>query len=559
MKLQEADMLQAGKYLLSCLMGAIDKGMGAKYGAEWFDVFKAREKEEKIPVITGEKCLEDLDLQACLKLFKFRSEYRDAVLSHFGFYDLGTDTEKKERRNTFTQAVTRLIDNFRNRYMHLSAGSAESEWRTDLGDTTYGVAEAISDMKDVSKYFLTVRDPSGVPYYDRICECEARYSEDKRSQMYSITGEMSSKAFKGYKDDDFIRACNELNIPVEKGDNDELYYYSSDHDETLGSIKRQMSHNRESGAGSRRKSALITGICVAGAAVVTGVLIFTFAGMSDKESVTGVSAEEFHPSGFREGDIDPEEAEKLVLFMRECAADMSFDEYKQFYTKKYREDDALDDYIENEQMWLKGVSDCGNYLFIPVVRDDNMLGASAVFYGKPGDPEYRKARLFTFANEDNSLKVALEKIAAVSKYTGDYPEGFNSAVSENRNFYIADEEDYSFKDGNSAFKGIETIESVLVWAEPDGSVSILMHLANGTDAVSEYKSIHVSLAAGSDSSTPNKVLYEGDVDLRRSGKAFVLEPGKGADLIVNIKKDSLSEGAALCDWGNLKVEAEKYD
>ena len=576
MKLQEADMLLAGKYLLSCLMGAIDRGMGAKYGPEWFEVFKDREKEERIPIITDEEGPDDLDIQACLKFFKFRSEYRDSVLAHFGFYDFGTEAEKKERRNTFTQAVTRLMDNYRNKYMHLRAGEAEGGWSTDLGDGSYGVAEAIGDMKEVSKYFLTVRDSSGVPYYDRICECESRYADDKLRQRYSVSDELPSKGLKGCTAVDFVRACNELSIPVEQGDYGEFYFYSSNHDRDLQDIKRQISRSLESSAGHRRKSALIAGLCVAGAAVAAWLVITAVSGRGKGGQITGVSAEEFQPRVFSAGDIDPEEAKRLLGELKDIAGETGLEDYKQYYTVKYRDDEALDDYIENDRRWLAGVGE--SFLFVPVVKDENTLGVSAVFYmgqmsemtqtgetdltnGEQPDKDTdtiintqqginSKSRLFTFANEDGKLKVALEKIPAISKYTGDYPEGYNSAAAEGRNTYLADEADYCFKDETAVIPGPETAKCVLAWAEPDGSVSLLIRLANGTPEPAQYNSIHVNIMTG----TGKSLLYDGDVDLRRNGKPRILESGTGVNYIVNIKKDSLTEGAAVCEWGDLKVE-----
>ena len=579
MKLQEAEMLLAGKYLLSCLMGAIDRGMGSKNGPGWFEVFIAREKEEKIPIITDEKCLEDLDIQACLKFFKFRSEYRDVVLSHFGFYDLGTEAENREWRNTFTQAVTRLIDNYRNKYMHLRAGEAEGEWSTDLGDGSYGVPEAIRDMKEVSKYFLIVRDSSGVPYYDRICECESRYADDKLRQMYRVSEELPSKGFKGCSVDDFIRACNELNIPVEQGDDGEFYYFSSDHNGDLQEIKKQTSRNRNISSEKHRKSALITGFAVGGAALAAGLVIAAFAGKGNGASITGVSVEEFQPGAFAAGDIDPEVAKRLLSELKDIAGKTDLEVFKQFYTAKYRDDGALDDYIENDRRWLAGVGE--SFLFVPVVKDENTLGVSAVFYkgqvsGNSGLIKSR-SRLFTFAEEDGELKVALEKIAAISKYTGDYPEGYNSAVAESRNTYLADEADYSFKDETAVIPGQETEECVLAWAEPDGSVSLLIRLTNGTSEAVKHNSIYVNVmtgegkiagdsdnyenaasemekTAGTKGAYMNTLLYDGDVDMRRNGTPCVLEPGTGVNYIVNIKKDSLTEGAAVCEWGNLRVE-----
>ncbi len=548
MKLKEGDMLQAGKYLLSCLTEAIDTGLTARYGRVWIDLVRSNEKEEKKPILTDEEDLKDFDIQVCLKLFKFRPEYRDAVLDAFGFYDLGTEEEKKQARNTFTEAVTRLMDNYRNKYMHLSAGVAGTEWSADVDGRSYGVEEAISDMKEVSKYFLKCKDPSGIPYYDRICECEASYSEDKNMRRYLIADELSSKGFKGYTDDDFIRACNELNIPVEK--EGAFFYCSSDREEDLKALKRQMSKNRESRADFRRKIAVITGVCVGAAALVAGLLIFAFGGRSAAQPETGISASVFQPAAYEAGSIDPADAEKLLTELKESADKLSFDEYKQFYTSKYREDERLDDYIENEQEWLAGVSDAQNMLFIPVVSAEDALGVSAVFYGKPSEPEYKKARLFTFAEEDGKLKSALEKIMIVSKYTGDYPDAFNSAAAEGRNAKVFDEADRSFREETAVIPDTQTCAPVLAWAEPDGSVSLLLRLANGTESAAGYSSVHVNLTAGDD------LLYEGDADLRRNGQPYALELGKGVNFIVNIKKDSLKEGAAGCEWSGLVVRVD---
>ena len=557
MKFREGYMLQAGKYLLSCLMIAIDRGMESQYGKKWFSAFKSAEEKENIPIITEEESLEDMDLQACLKLFKFRSEYRDAVLSYFGFYDLGTESQKKEWRNTFTQAVTRLIENYRNKYMHLRAGSAEDEWEIATGQSSYGVGEAISDMKEVSKHFLTVKDPAGVSYYDRICECETLYAKDKSKKSYIISEEIGSGYLKGYSEEDFIRACNELNIPVEKNDDGDSFYFSSDHAEDLQIIKKQMSFNREKTSGRRKKIAVISALIGAGAAVAALLFVITFAGKDNSGYVTGVSAEEYHTDRFETGDIDPDDAKRLIFSLAENAGRLSFDEYKQYYTKKYREDDSLDDYIEIEQKWLTGIKNCKKRLFVPVVKDENVLGASVIFYGSPGDPGYRHSRLFTFSKEDGELKVALEKIAAVSKYTGDHPSGYNSAAAEKRNTFVSDEADRSFKDEAAVFDGTDTVYPVLGWADKDGSVSLLIRIANGTETTAKYDAIHVNVKTGSDAAAPGIILYDGDVDLRRSGNPYSLEPGTGVNFIVNIKKDSLSEGAAVCDWQGLDVSVTK--
>ena len=81
-------------------------------------------------------------------------------------------------------------------------------------------------------------------------------------------------------------------------------------------------------------------------------------------------------------------------------------------------------------------------------------------------------------------------------------------------------------------------------------MSLLIRLANGTPEEAQYSSIHVIVMTG----TGKSLLYDGDVDLRRNGKPHVLDPGTGVNYIVNIKKDSLTEGAAVCEWGDLRVE-----
>ena len=228
MRLNEAAMLQAGKYLLSCLTGAIDKAMEANYGREWFAFFKDRESNEELPIIRDEECVKDMDLQACLKFFKFRSEYREKVLQFYGFYDYGTKAEKAERKRIFIGAVKRLIADFRNRYMHLKASTVERENENVPGDDIYKTEAAVEDMKTVAQNFISVKDADGVSYYDRICECADRFKKEKNLARYSVAETLSLKDMKRFSENDFIRACGELNISVDESEPDGgFFFYSS--------------------------------------------------------------------------------------------------------------------------------------------------------------------------------------------------------------------------------------------------------------------------------------------------------------------------------------------
>ena len=556
MRLSEAAMLQAGKYLLSCLTGAIDTAMEANYGKGWFAFFKEREADEEQPIITEEESVKDLDLQACLKFFKFRSEYREKVLRYYGFYDHGTKAEKKERKHIFLDAVKRLIADFRNRYMHLKASTVEMEDRAERGDDIYRIEAAVEDMKTVAQNFISVKDAEGVPYYDRICECAAGYEKEKNLARYSVAETVRLKAMERFSENDFIRACSELNIPVDSGSDGEFFFYSSDLEDDRNRIKKQMVLDAEERAAAGRKKAVITGISVAAAAAVTAVLVTAFGGSKTSDTGTGISADIYDPpaSEFASG-FSAEEAESFMaeLVVRSKNVSDDYEGFKELFAASYK-DDTKEKYIkaEYESGFMENALSCGHHMIIPVTDRDGAQGVSAVYYGKSDDPGYITARTYTLVHEDGVIKTDLSKIELVTDCLDVYPSEYIQAAGEKR-FTWRDKnlkEDYAFISEDLVYEGIIAVQPRLSWVNADGSLSLMVRISNGTGRDVSCNDMSISLTGAG-----GAPLYSGNADLRQKGQPAVIKAGKGVNYVVNIKHGSLAGGAEVTDREDFKAEA----
>ena len=557
MRLNEAAMLQAGKYLLSCLTGAIDKAMEANYGSEWFAFFKDRELNEELPIIRDEECVKDMDLQACLKFFKFRQEYREKVLLFYGFYDYGTKSEKAERKRIFIDAVKRLIADFRNRYMHLKASTVEKESETAPGDDIYKTEAAVEDMKTVAQNFISVKDADGVSYYDRICECADRFKKEKNLAKYSVTDELSLKDMRRFSENDFIRACGELNISVDESETDGgFFFYSSDIEEDRRRIKKRMVLDTEERAAGGRKKAVITGISVAAAAAVTAVIVTAAGGARSADSGTGVTASVYSPEAvtFAKGFSEDETGRLLSeMIKRSASVGGSYEDFKELIAESYK-NAQNEKYIESEYNsgFLEKASACSDHLIIPVTDTDGAQGISAVYYSKADDPGYITARTYTFVHEDGVLKNDLKKVNLVTDCTDVYPAGYKEAAAEKR-FVWRDKsfkDDYTFLSEELVYDGIFAVQPRIAWVNADGSLSLMIRVANGTGEPKTYNDMDIRLTGAEGAQ-----IYDGSIDLRQKGQPVVTESGRGVNYIVNIKQGSLAAGAEALDREEFKAEA----
>ena len=552
MKLNEASMLQAGKYLLACLTGAIEDGMKAHYGENWFDMLKDYEAGQKIPILTDENSIKDFDIQACLKFFKFRSEFRDAVLSHFGFYDLGTEEEKRQSRNIFTETVTRLINDYRNQYMHLKASTVEQEDESKGTDDIFGAESILHDMKDVAKYFLRIKDTDGVPYYDRICECERSFEKDRRQKKISINEVLCLKGFQKFTENDFLRACGGLNIPVrEDSTNGGFYFYSSEPEEDRKRIKKRLVLDREERDKAVKKKAVLTGMLVAAAAAVTAIIAGISATGKNEDRSTGSSVEVFSPGKYEiSNGIGIEECENLMAELLDKSKG-DYEGFKELFASSYK-DNPKEQYIESNYKapFMKNASTCRKHILVPVTEQDGELGLSGVYYDKGDDPAYSIARCYTLVRENGTLKIDLEKQDDISDYTEAYPEGYVKAKAEKRNTWINDKENFMFVSETAVYEGQKKVEPKLAWENEDGSLGLMIRISNGTEVTAQYSELYINLTL-----TGERILYEGNADIRFGGKPCRVEEGRGVNYVLNIKKGALHDTSGE-EWFGFNAEVE---
>ena len=161
---------QAKDLLTLCLAKAIQDSLTAELSPHWFNAFLRDDKtrDPKFQIArNGQTTIRDLDLQALLKILRYRDQYSDRVFAHFGCIT-GTDpfadqTKKRQIRSL----LDRLITDFRN---GIEAHSRVADIEQGDAGRIYGYKEALQDMEKLSGIFGTVCDKQGVSYHSRICD-----------------------------------------------------------------------------------------------------------------------------------------------------------------------------------------------------------------------------------------------------------------------------------------------------------------------------------------------------------------------------------------------------
>lgn len=163
---------EAKDLLTVCLAKAIDQPMTAQYGSQWFAAFVQEDLHAKVSnriAKTGQVSVRDLDLQALLKLLRYRTETATQVLSYYGFF-AGLDAFSTEQQlRQLNDLLDRLIHDFRNRIeAHSRAADLEKELSGEQMSRIYGYEEAVQDMIKLASIFPTITDPQNTPYCKRI-------------------------------------------------------------------------------------------------------------------------------------------------------------------------------------------------------------------------------------------------------------------------------------------------------------------------------------------------------------------------------------------------------
>ena len=274
------------------------------------------------------------------------------------------------------------------------------------------------------------------------------------------------------------------------------------------------------------------------------------------DSGTGVTASVYSPEAvtFAKGFSEDETGRLLSeMIKRSASVGGSYEYFKELIAESYKSVQN-EKYIESEYNsgFLEKASVCSDHLIIPVTDTDGAQGISAVYYSKADDPGYITARTYTFVHEDGVLKNDLKKVNLVTDCTDVYPAGYKEAAAEKR-FVWRDKsfkDDYTFLSEELVYDGIFAVQPRIAWVNADGSLSLMIRVANGTGEPKTYNDMDIRLTGAE-----GVQIYDGSIDLRQKGQPVVTESGRGVNYIVNIKQGSLAAGAEALDREEFKAEA----
>lgn len=163
---------EAKDILTICLAKAIDQALIAEVGTDWFQKFVEEDKgypENQQITKYKKKSPKDLDMQALLKILRYRPAEADKVYAYYGvFADMdksAADTKKRQ----LTNLLNRLIGDFRNQIeAHTRSEDAEKRLAGEAIDSLYGYEQAYHDMCVLIRLFKKVTDKNGVSYADQM-------------------------------------------------------------------------------------------------------------------------------------------------------------------------------------------------------------------------------------------------------------------------------------------------------------------------------------------------------------------------------------------------------
>ena len=165
---------KAKDLLTICLARAIDMAMTARQGENWFADFAEDDLHQKVNnriTKSHQRTVYDLDLQAVLKILRYRTEMANAVLTYHGFYSGLDEFSAQGQTLQLNNLLDRLINDFRNRIAaHNRAADIEKELSGEEFERIYGYEEAYQDMLKLSRIFPNSCDADGVAYCRRMAD-----------------------------------------------------------------------------------------------------------------------------------------------------------------------------------------------------------------------------------------------------------------------------------------------------------------------------------------------------------------------------------------------------
>ena len=233
-------VVQLSEQLHICMVKAIDTAMSKLAGEDWFASFKAYDSNQDIPILDkSQTSVNRMDLQACLKFFRYREDYAKIVFEYFGhnFYEDSDDAKKAQL--LLNQRLDNLIHNVRNYlFAHASATMVEDGKDDSMRYSVYGADEAVNDMLKIAGFFSAVTDDNGASYYHQMQKMA------KHSTSYSIT-EVLEKEHLKVTIGEFVEVCNKLNISISTNTDGNIRFYSENYIGDMARIKLLLNSDKK--------------------------------------------------------------------------------------------------------------------------------------------------------------------------------------------------------------------------------------------------------------------------------------------------------------------------
>jgi len=175
--------LQIKDLLTLCLADAIDRAMLKEAGPHWFSAFSEYDAspECKTPILRpNQASIHDCDMQALLKILRYREPYTEAILEHYGFFDPNDEYGNSIKKGHFQHLLNRLITDFRNR---MEAHTRAADLKDKKDGMLYDYGDAVNDMLKLAEIFRDVKNKNGLSYHKQMTLLA---NKKRRKQSYIL-------------------------------------------------------------------------------------------------------------------------------------------------------------------------------------------------------------------------------------------------------------------------------------------------------------------------------------------------------------------------------------
>ena len=223
-------------WVLLCASQAIETAMN-EADSEWFADFKVSEETEGKPIVADKpyktyKGIGDLDFQAVMKIFSFRTERFMPVFEKYG---LSTETD-----SDFANAVSKLIIIRNDIIGHLDGDSTKSKYAEMDSDEAlrliYKLREGILDFIVFLRFFPNICDNDGVPYLKKAEE--KRLETEKLINIYQYNIETVIREENlNITVSEFEKLCKRVGISYSCDNDGNSFFETENYKKTVKSIK----------------------------------------------------------------------------------------------------------------------------------------------------------------------------------------------------------------------------------------------------------------------------------------------------------------------------------